>query len=362
MSNELKEALQALSTKLETKQNEKFQQIENEIRDLAQQQGAPHAWMPCKPQTMAQHFMKSDGFNAMKAGARDTGKVTLNMELKALTSLQGSAEVTPVGIDVQSQRMGGLFGVAFAPTRLSEALAAIPVASNALSFTRLINDTNAADYQNGEGTNKAEQDLTPSLVTANIATIAVWIPASEQVLDDEPGLAVAIDSLLRAKILDKVENELINGTGAAHKISGLLNEATTFAATATDKADKIGQAIATLQADGYSPSAICISPADWFEIRSERATGGEYVANGWLSTGERSIYDVPVVVCSKLATGTVIVMDTTYVNLLDRQAPTVMMSSEDGSNFIQNLVTIRAEMRVGLAVYDQQAVLKVSLV
>ncbi len=306
-------------------------------------------------------FTNSDGFKAFRdGGATNTGVVTADLQFKALTSLQGSPEGTPVGIDVAATRQSGLVAPTFKPTRLYELLTATKVNSNAFSFTRVSGFNNAADYQAGEGTGKAEQSLTPENVVAPVATIAVHHTSSKQVLSDEVGLTAAIDTILRGGITEKAEAELMNGTGGDN-ISGLLNEAITFTPTLAASPEKIGECIASMQGAGYMPNAICMNPADWFAIRSERVNGGEYVANGWVSGENQSIYDVSVLITPSLAAGSVVVLDSRYVTILDREAPSVLMSSEHGNNFTNNLVTALAELRIGLAVYDKSAVMELSL-
>jgi hypothetical protein len=51
-----------------------------------------------------------------------------------------------------------------------------------------------------------------------------------------------------------------------------------------------------------------------------------------------------------------LVIDVQKVRLLDREQPSVLISSEHGDNFTKNLVTILSELRAGLAIYDSGAV------
>ncbi|HAJ44321.1 MAG TPA: phage major capsid protein, partial [Alcanivorax sp.] len=122
---------------------------------------------------------------------------------------------------------------------------------------------------------KAEQSITPELVTAPIETIAVWHDASRQVLDDEPGLAQTLSMLLQHGVQAKAESQIIAGAGGNNfTISGFTNEGTTFVPTVAPKADRIGESAATMQASGYQPDLVILHPNDWFAIRSERAVSG----------------------------------------------------------------------------------------
>jgi hypothetical protein len=62
-----------------------------------------------------------------------------------------------------------------------------------------------------------------------------------------------------------------------------------------------------------------------------------------------------------LAQGSALVVDTRFVTMLDRQQVSTAVSAEDRDNFIKNLITMLAEMRGGLAVYNTDAVQLVDL-
>lgn len=360
------EALQEHEQKLQTKFDAQDRQITG-LRDSItriMQRGTSGAGAVGQPEQRGpfEALTKSDGLAAFRGGARDSGAIDLGLSIKTLTSLQGATGSPAEGIDVLPERQPGLFGHAARPLTLLEALPARPIGSNALTFTRMVGYSSGANYQDGEGTTKPEQGITPSLITSHIATVAVWQDLSKQVLDDEPGLESSIEMLLRHGVLDKAEREVVAGTGGAFNISGLLTEAVTFVPTASARADRIGECSAFMASRGYMPDIIALSPADWYTIQSERAGGsGEYIAGGWASPVDPRVYGVRVVASAAVPAGTALVIDSRLVSLLDRQQATVEFSRESGNNFKQNVVTALAELRIGLAVYDQLAVHSVAL-
>ena len=180
---------------------------------------------------------------------------------------------------------------------------------------------------------------------------------------DEAGLATEVDRLLRFGLADKLDRELVNGDGSAFNLSGLLTEATTHTpASGATAADIIGAAASDLAADGYAPGVVFLNPSDWFTIQSERVSGtDEYVAGGWRNVAPPSIYGLRVVQTSSIAAGTALVIDPGVVELCVRQQPTVEMSREHNQNLTKNLVTILAELRVGLLVKDGSGMLKMNI-
>src|SRR5690554_6660509 len=282
---------------LKSQVNEKFSSVEDRLLNL-EQRGAelPPGFGSTKRKSLGSIVSSSEQLTQLRNRAAKSVIVPVN-EMTIKTLIGGEGDSTNTGFDVQGQRMPG---IANAPQRrlsLLDYLPAIPVSSNSFEFVALDGFTNAADYQLAEGDKKAEQDMPNTLQTASIATIAVTLAASEQVLADAPGLTQFLDSHLRYGVMSKLEAELITGAGGTGQIDGLLNQATPFTATSGSfLADAIGEAIAELESSGWNAGVIVMHPNYWQTIRSERAAGsGEYVASGWDQPAGPSVWGVPVV-------------------------------------------------------------------
>lgn len=264
--------------------------------------------------------------------------------------------------NVQPNRWDGLGNNPQRRLSLFDVLPSLPVTTATMEFMQLTGYANAAAVQAKEGDTKAQAAVPTTVQTAYVATVAHYVRASQQVLDDAPALSVQLNNLLSYGVLAKAENLLINGTGGPGNINGLLNQATPYAATATTAADMIGQAITELQANGWTPSVVVLNPADFFAITSAKNTGnGAYSMGSPRDPAPPSLWSVPVITSASLAAGTALVLDASQAALLDRQEVTVATSREDGSNFVSNTVTILAEGRLGLAVFSPGAVLSVDL-
>lgn len=97
-------------------------------------------------------------------------------------------------------------------------------------------------------------------------------------------------------------------------------------------------------------------------ITSERSEHtGEYVAGGWDKPAAPTVWNTRVVPASSIARGTALVLDTAWLEVLDRQKVTVLVSDQHEKNFTTNKVTILAEMRLGLYVANTAAIVEVSL-
>ena len=311
-------------------------------------------------------FVKSAQLQALREGANSTGRISIKAgSLKLLTKAISNSGVGQVGdqtYNVQPERLNGLGNNPQRHLSLLDVLPSIPVSTGSVEYVQLNGYTNAAAVQAKEGDAKALATVPTTVVTASIVTVAHYVKASLQVLDDMPALSAQLSNLLSYGCLAKLENLLINGAGGTGQIDGLLTGATAFTASATSSADKIGQAITHLLSLGWNPGVIVLNPTDWFEIQSSKGTSYDgYLLGSPRSPAPPSLWSVPVVQSPSLAVGTALVLDPAQCSLLERQEVVMATRREDGSNFTTNMVSILAELRAGLMVLSPGAVLSVAL-
>ncbi|MNZ25672.1 Phage capsid family protein [compost metagenome] len=307
-------------------------------------------------------FTESEQFGGFKRGMPSTGQVQLgNISIKALTN-QGAGVAGSTGYNVQAERMDGLFNDPRRRLSLLNILPFLVVSTGTFEYLKLSGYTNSAAFQLEEGAEKAQGNVPTVVEQSQIATVAHWCQASVQVLDDAPALAQQVGSLMEYGLLAKLEAEIVSGTAGQGKIKGLVDHAIDFVVTGTPTpADAIGQAATSMEADGWSPGLILLNPADWFGIASARDTAGQYVLGSPRDPSPAGLWNVPVVTTPSLAKGTALVIDPAQVAVLDRMSPTLLASREANGGFTKNMVTILAELRAGLAVFAEGAVLAVNI-
>jgi HK97 family phage major capsid protein len=101
--------------------------------------------------------------------------------------------------------------------------------SNQVWFPRMTVRQNLASVIS-EGTTKPQSDFTTELVQTPVVTIAHFMVASRQALDDAPALQSLIDSELRYGLQLVEESELLLGDGTGQHLSGLITNATAYSA------------------------------------------------------------------------------------------------------------------------------------
>ncbi|MCL1552826.1 phage major capsid protein [Xanthomonas nasturtii] len=297
----------------------------------------------------------------MRVG-RFESRVNLDTSIRAALTNDGKGQEGDTGIPSRPE-VRGYVPLVTPRLRLIEALPARPTSFDAVEFVQL-NATGDAAEQVKEGDVKAELDVDGDVFRAEIVTIAAWSAASKQVLSDHLALGGQISQVIWNKVLSKLEDRLINGVGGTGRINGLINQATPLVpAIASTAADSIGEAATVMATQGYNPTLVVMSPLDWFrmQITKKNDTDEEYVFGSPTAPLPQALWNTRVVTPAAMPAGSVLVLDTAFVNVLDREQINVAVTNTHADFFVRNLVAILGELRAGLEVLDRRAVLKLTL-
>jgi HK97 family phage major capsid protein len=206
-----------------------------------------------------------------------------------------------------------------------------------------------------EGAAKPESDLTWTSAEAAVRTIAHWINVSRQALDDVDQLQTEIDSELRYGLDLVEESELIAGSGVAPHLSGLITNATAYAAAFVPGAPQMIDTLrlAMLQASQalFPADGIVINETDWARIELLKDGEDRYLWSNPRSLAGPSLWGLPIVTTPAIAVDKFLVgAFKMAATIYDRMDAEVAISSENQDNFIKNMYTVRAEKRLALAV------------
>lgn len=340
----------------------RLQEIEQKMVNFGARRGANDDSTDSNAVTA--QVVAADGIAGFRNGMKSTGQINCKVGVRAAITNPNKGVTGSTSYPTAPQRDGaGIRGIPQPRLSLLDVLPIVPVTSATYEFVRLDGYINGAAYQKEEGEEKAEGSMPTKMERAEIATIATWIPASLQVLQDNEQLEGQINTLMSVGVRQKLEAELINGDGGPGEILGFKKQATAAGITTGKPADRIGAALTDLKAEGWNPNVIVMNPRDWFAIESERAEDGDgqYVIGTPRDPAPPSLWGTPVVVTNGMPQGEALILDTSVAALLDRQEVTVEASRHDGDNFRRNMVTILAELRAGLAVFAPTATRLVTL-
>jgi len=337
VDEEIRSEVKALSEKFETTVKDIVQKMENPFGQKEEQM------------TAGQEFVKSEQFKQLLAGNVHRAR----LEVKN-TVTSGSTTVFP-------QQNPGVIPGDFAPTTIRAALRTVPVSTNLVNSLRedAWNNSAAGVVQAAA---KPESDITFEQYNVPIETVAHWIKVSNQLLADAPAIVAYIDTRLRDGLAQEVDRQLLLGDGTTPSLSGLTDSGnyTAYSAVSDDLVvDAINRAKYQLWAIGNMPDTVILNPADWgaMERTREGAGSGMYLYGIPGTAAGNNPFGVRVVLSNYMTTGNFLIGALARSAVVyARQGATIEMGYVN-TDFTQNLVTIRAEERLGLGVERPSGIL-----
>ena len=286
-----------------------------------------------------------------------SGKVDVKSFSKALGSGTGSA-----GALVQAQRNPGILMPGLRRLTIRDLLAQGRTTSNAIEYVRENVFTNGAAPV-AEGALKPETQLTFTKETANVKTIAHWIQAARQIMDDAPMLESYVNNRLLFGLDLVEEGQLLNGDGTGDNLLGLNQIASAYDAalnaTGDTRADQIAHAIFQTSESEFEASGIILNPRDWHSIALLKDADGRYIFGGPAAFAAKVMWGLPVVATKAQAQGTFTVGGFDLASQIwDRMDATIEVSNQDRDNFVKNMLTILCEERLAVTHYRPTAIIK----
>lgn len=312
------------------------------------------------PGRLQEALERSPGMEALRMGQTPTARVALPagaLNIKTLTSAPGSG-----GALVDTSRLSGIVQAPFQRLTIRDLLPTLRMESGAVEYVRNTTITNSAAAV-AEGELKPESDFGFDLQTAKALTIAHWTHATKQILDDFPQLVQFVATVMTRGLRLAEELQLLKGSGAGANMTGLYTLATPHVAPFTyaspTRIDLLRMIITQLENADYNAGAFVLNPSDWAQIELMKNADGDYLKSNPTEAGKRMVWGVPVIPSVAMSYGTFLLGDFQQAAVLfDRQDPTLDIATQDGDDFRRNMVKLRVEERVALAVRQPQALIK----
>lgn len=217
-----------------------------------------------------------------------------------------------------------------------------------------------------EGNAKPEARMKVTEKTANVQTIAHWLPATRQVLDDVAQIRSIIDNKLLLGLENALETKLFYGTGGSGEIQGILTHVNRqrYVGTAdTYSLDAIRKGVTRVQMAEAEPTLCIVNPLDWERMEiTKSATDDHYVLTGGAAGSEARLWRVPILITPRIALNTALIGDFSMAaTLYDRESASIRFSESHASYFTSNLLAILAEMRMGVSWEYPEAFCEITL-
>lgn len=321
---------------------------------------------------LEQHVAQMPLANAAKV-TETIGHVVINSEaLKAFAaSVEGNKRVsipvnaallsTDVAKDVVApQRLPGIDTAPKQRLFIRDLIAPGNTSSPAIFWVQQTGFTNAAKVV-AEGTTKPYSDIEFATKITPVTTIAHMFKAAKQILDDFAQLQSTVDAEMRYGLKYAEEQEMLFGDGTGVHLHGIVPQASAFDPAFTVEhqsgIDDLRLAMLQAQLARFPASGHVLHFMDWAKIELTKDSLGRYIlANPSALTGP-TLWGLPIVETElaafkgKFMTGAF----NAAAQLFDREEANVVISTENADDFEKNMISIRCEERLALAVKRPEA-------
>lgn len=241
---------------------------------------------------------------------------------------------------------------------------------NAVPYMREVSFVNAAAPV-AEGALKPEATFDLEAVSAPVKKIAVRARVTDELFADFPAMRSYIDNRMVFMVEQREELQLLSGSGIGANIEGVMTVAGTQSqAKATDTVpDAIFKAITKIRNVGFlEPDAIVINPTDWQNLRLLKDANNQYYGGGPFTGAygnalnmQDSFWGLRVIVTTAMTAGTALVGAFKLGGqVFYREGVRVESTNTNADDWEKNLISIRVEERLALAIYRPLAFCKVT--
>lgn len=303
---------------------------------------------------------KKDEFSQLSGNSGNKKKVDTSLELKAVGDITFTNFGTGAYDAVTTEVRPTLYQSPFSPLWLRNVLPNGSTNSAAIQYLRANGGEGAATVwvDATTPTDKPQIDFDWELVTDTVDWIAGIARVHRGMLDDVAWLRSYLSQqmIFGPQGLFVAENGLITSAFDANSVA--YDGSNTIIIEAIYDA-----AFGQLRDFYFSPSHILMNHRDVVnELMLNKASGsGEYdlpVGTVLIVDGQLTVGGVPVIGVPNIPQGSFYVIDNRQTQFVSRMSPEVRFFEEDRDNVIKNLVTVRAEERAAVLIFNENAIVK----
>lgn len=212
-----------------------------------------------------------------------------------------------------------------------------------------------------ENTIKPYSDIEFATKITPVTTVAHMFKASKQILDDFSQLQSLVDAEMRYGLKFVEEQEILFGDGSGAHLHGIIPQASKYKAEFSvekqNGIDDLRLAMLQSQLARFPASGHVLHFIDWAKIELTKDSLGRYILANPASLTGPTLWGLPVVATEtaafkgKFLTGAF----NAGAQLFDREETNVVISTENADDFEKNMISIRCEERLALAVKRPEA-------
>ncbi|EDW7636738.1 phage major capsid protein [Salmonella enterica] len=304
-------------------------------------------------ETVGQQVISAEALKTFSASVEGGKRVSIPVNAALISS--GVAE----GV-VEPQRLPGIDTTPKQRLFIRDLIAPGRTSSPAIFWVQQTGFTNKAAVV-PENTQKPYSDIAFATKITPVTTVAHMFKASKQILDDFAQLQSTVDAEMRYGLKYVEEQEILFGDGTGVHQHGIVPQASAFSAEfrveQQNGIDDLRLAMLQAQLARFPASGHVLHFIDWAKIELTKDTLGRYIlANPSGLTGP-TLWGLPVVATEaaafkgKFLTGAF----NAGAQIFDREDANVVISTENADDFEKNMISIRCEERLALAVKRPEA-------
>ena len=244
------------------------------------------------------------------------------------------------------------------PTHIRQLLAQGSTQSDVVRFVKESGYSNGA-AATAEGATLTQSDFDMTAADANVRKIGTYFRISEEMLADTPQLTSYLSARAPEKLLEVEDTQILSGNGTAPNLSGIITDATAFAAgdlaDSVDEANDFDVIVASLNQlanANYNADTILLNPSDFHKILLLKDSQNNYLKDQVYNGLQPVFMGVKVVLNTAISAGDFLIGNFGVgTQLWVRDGINVEFFREDGTNVRDGFVTVRVSERIALTNY-----------
>ena len=357
------EHVQSLNTELADLQDEVSEKVKHDAaakraRDfsttIGKQDGLVEPKKDDKPEikTLGRAFIES------KAGGELKGQEVRAPDVEVKTLMTAAA-----GWDPDNVRSDRLAAYAVQAVGLLDFIPMGSVNSDLYKYMKESTFTNNA-AEASEGGQFGEAALAYTETSDEVEKVAVWLPVTDEQLEDVAGLESLINLRLSYMLKARLESQILVGDGSTPNLLGTLNISSiqTQAKGSDSVPDALYKAVTKARVTGFAePSNMVMHPNDWQGIRLLTTADGIYIFGSPADPGINRLWGLPVALTTFETENTAIVGGyNAHSMLFMRRGVTFKVSDSHSDYFIKGKQAIRADFRCVMVHFRDEAFVQVT--
>ena len=303
--------------------------------------------------TIGQQVISADVLKEINSSIQSSKRISIPVQA-ALTSTSVAEGV------VEPQRLPGIDVAPKQRLFIRDLIAPGKTTSPAIFWVQQTGFTNKASVV-PENTTKPYSDIEFATKITPVTTIAHMFKASKQILDDFAQLQSLVDAEMRYGLKFVEEQEILFGDGSGAHLHGIIPQASKykpeFSVEKQSGIDDLRLAMLQAQLARLPATGHVLHFIDWAKIELTKDSLGRYILANPSALIGPTLWGLPVVATEstafkgKFLTGAF----NAGAQLFDREETNVVISTENTDDFEKNMISIRCEERLALAVKRPEA-------